>query len=173
MAKKVAPAYDIYLIRTSGIPLFAGCSQNDYCMARMGQHELQAGFLAAINAFSKEAFENEKIHTIFMDNIQINFLINENDGLIFAVIHEKDQDTNFIKKRLKDAYDVFINRYPEAKDETVVQMDQFSEIQNILKQLGLVENRLGNTLEMQFEEKVRHSRKRRLFNWVKGLMSAS
>ncbi|RMG30416.1 MAG: hypothetical protein D6732_16310 [Methanobacteriota archaeon] len=173
MGKKEIQAYDIYLIRTSGIPLFAGCTQSDYCMSHLQQHELQAGFLAAINAFSKEAFEDEKIHTIYMDNIQINFIVNEEDGLIFAVLHDINADTDFIKRRLKDAYDIFISRFPEAKDENHLDVSQFEEVTHILRQLGLVGNKLGNTLEMQLIEKRKQSKRGRLMGWIRGIISPS
>lgn len=173
MTKEQLQAYDIYLIRTSGIPLFAGCTQSDYCMTHMQQHELQAGFLAAINAFSKEAFEDEKIHTIYMDNIQINFIVNENDGLIFAVLHDINADTEFIKRRLKDAYDIFTARFPEAKDESNLDVSRFEEVTHILRQLGLVGDTLGNTLEMQKMPEKKESKRGRLMGWIRGIISPS
>ncbi len=173
MGKTELQAYDIYLIRTSGIPLFAGCTQSDYCMTHMQQHELQAGFLAAINAFSKEAFEDEKIHTIYMDNIQINFIVDEKDGLIFAVLHDINADTEFIKRRLKDAYEIFVSRFPEAKDESHLDVGRFEEVTHILHQLGLVGNKLGNTLDMQKLPQKKESKKARLMGWIRGIINPS
>ena len=49
--------YDIYIVETSGIPIFAGCTATDYCKLHMDQHELQSGFLATMYNFSKETFK--------------------------------------------------------------------------------------------------------------------
>ena len=63
-------AYDVYVLKTSGVPLVSGCTGSKYCMEHAGQHELQSGFLAALNSFSQEAFDNENIRVLEMENIQ-------------------------------------------------------------------------------------------------------
>ena len=61
---------DIFLLQTSGIPLFAKCIGGDYCKMHPN-HSLQTGFLAAMYNFSKESIENKIVTRGAMGDIHV------------------------------------------------------------------------------------------------------
>ncbi|MCE7734185.1 MAG: hypothetical protein GPJ54_04845 [Candidatus Heimdallarchaeota archaeon] len=158
--------YDVYVIKTSGIPLVSGCTATDYCMGHMGQHELQSGFLAALNSFSQEAFNNEKMRSLEMDNIQLNFKVNNEKELIFATVNPITANKEEIQKKLTKGMDQFIKKFGDKLDSDITTQLMFDEFRPILEDLGLIGDKLMSTAEAQNAE---NSKKSRLLRWIKKL----
>ncbi|MCY3414333.1 MAG: hypothetical protein INQ03_21990 [Candidatus Heimdallarchaeota archaeon] len=145
-------AYDLILMKSSGIPIYAGCTGSDYCMKHLGQHQLQTAFLSALYSFSQEAFDEEVLTKIDFSNIQLNFEIEHSKQLLFVGFHPKEVDSKQIQKLLQEALVRFNKRFPgEISD--IVQPDDFLEFSKDLRELGLVSNQISSFYSMQDEEK--------------------
>lgn len=158
--------YDVYVIKSSGIPLVSGCTGTDYCMQNMGQHDLQSGFLAALNSFSQEAFNNEKMRSLEMENIQLNFKVDNDKELIFATVNPIHADKDDIHSKLNSGMDKFIEHYGDRLESDITTQLLFDEFKPILVELGIVEDKLMSTAEAQKES---NSKKSKLLKWIKSL----
>lgn len=158
--------YDVYVVKTSGIPLVSGCTATDYCMDHIGQHKLQSGFLAALNAFSQEAFNNEKMRSLEMDNSQLNFKVNNEKELIFATVNPITANKEEIQKKLTKGMNQFIKKFGDRLDASITTQLMFDEFRPILEELGLIGDKLMSTAKAQNAE---DSKKSKLLKWIRNL----
>ncbi len=160
--------YDILLIRTNGLPIFAGCTGSDYCMMHMEQHELQSGLIAALYSFSKEAFNDNTMEAVLFDKIELNFEVDEDRGLILAFIHPPGIDMDHIKEQLKQGMDIFIKHYNDRIKEYIIEEELFEQYAKDLRKLKIIEGKLKDTYNMQVNpNKAPIKSKRSIFGWLK------
>ena len=142
--------YDLYVLKSYGIPIFAGCTGSDYCKGHHKQHELHVGFFSAIYSFSKESFVDTTIHSIIFDKIQINFEIDEETNIIIIFEHPCFVETDLIRNYLTKAMNIFLENYIEQLTDGVIRNDLFKQYQQDLQRIGVLPNRkLHDTSEMQ------------------------
>ncbi len=166
--------YDLYVIKSSGIPLFAGCTQSDYCKLHMDQHELQAGFIAALYSFSKETFTTSRLKTILYDDIQLNFKVDEDKGLIFVFVHPVDADRAKITQLLEKAHHRFIERYRDVLSDDLVNDELFRSFLQDLREIGVVKDEnLASTKMMQLPQDHHAKKKPTLWSWIKSRLSST
>ncbi len=165
---KTPLVYDVYVLKTSGIPLVSGCTETEYCIAHMDQHELQSGFLAALNSFSQEAFDNENIRTLEMENIQLNFKVNKDKELIFAAISPISINREDLHLKLAEGMDKFIEKFGDHLQKLIAPQLMFEDFKPILKEIGIIEEKFRSSYKAQ---KVENSKKTRLLKWINSLKS--
>ena len=156
--------YDIYILKTSGIPLFAGCTATDYCMRHMDQHELQSGFLAAIHSFSKETFTEENLRQILYNDIKISF--KSNDEIIMAFVHPIDYKNKKIEKDLEKAWKRFHEKYRDSINESLIEEKFFDDFREDLRDLGIIPDKIVSVKEAQYEREQNRSIRKRLIQWL-------
>ncbi len=171
-AQKSSSVYDIYVIKTSGVPLFAGCTGSDYCKLHLDQHELQSGFIAAIYSFSREVFKTSDIKTILYEDIQLNFKTDEEHGLIFVFVHPISAPQETIKMQLEAAYRRFVERYRDYLAEDIIDEEIFESFQKDLNTLGITPHeQLMSVKEMQKLQKGMEKKKPNLWTWLRSKIS--
>ena len=116
MAGDEEDAYDIYLLRLSGVPIFAGCTGSDYCTEHMNNHELHSAFLSAIYSFSKEVSVGNPLKSIVFDTIQINIKVDEPNDLMIAVVHPRGVEPDKIRQQIDAAHDLFLEKYKKKME---------------------------------------------------------
>ncbi len=166
--------YDIYVIKKSGLPLFAGCTQSDYCKLHMDQHELQAGFMAALYSFSKETFTSSELKTILYDDIQLNFKVNDEKGLIFVFVHPVDADREIIYQMLEKTRSRFVDRYKAVLDDDLINEEIFESFRQDLLDIGIMKDEnLTSTKMMQLPRDELKTKKPTLWQWLKSKLAWS
>ncbi len=133
----VPTIFDIYILKTSGIPLMTGCTMTDFCKARMKHHELQSGFFGALFSFSQELFADEHIQSIIFENFQINFLIDPFTEIMFIVVHPITAHVETIQRKLLEVKNAFLKRFPDIHQQKVVNQVIFDQFLPILKSINI------------------------------------
>ena len=64
-------ADDVFVLQTSGIPLFARCFGGEFCKLHP-EHALQTGFLAAMYSFSQESFGQTDLKSVVFKDIRLD-----------------------------------------------------------------------------------------------------
>ncbi len=157
-------AYDVFVLRTSGLPLLAGCTGTEYCKMHRDNHELQAGFLSALHAFSKEAFSTETLTKIDLSEIQLNFKYDPIKEILFIAFHSIDQQSDRIQKQLDNAVIKFQKRYPHELPN-YIKRGEYDDFKDDLMKIGLIHDQLNSILDVQ-----ENSKKERLANWIKSIL---
>jgi hypothetical protein len=119
MARDQDDAYDIYLLRLSGVPIFAGCTGSDYCTEHMNNHELQSAFLSAIYSFSKGISAGNPLRSVVFQTMQINIKVDEPNDLMIAVVHSKEVEPDKIREQIDAAHKLFLEKYKRKMDSSV------------------------------------------------------
>ena len=101
-----------------------------------------------------------------MDNIQLNFKVNEEKELIFATVNPITADKKEIQQKLGKGMDKFIKKFGDRLDAEIATQLMFDEFKPILKELGLIGEKLMSTADAQIEE---NSKKSKLLKWIKNL----
>ena len=142
--------YDIYIIRTYGVPIFTGCTRSDYCQHHPEQHELHAGFFSAMHSFAKNSFNENKMNSIFFDKIQVNIKTDEEQQVMIIFIHPIGVSKKIIDEYLEETATLFTTKYYPRIEEGKVQQDLFEEFKTDLKARGIIPNReMKNTFKIQ------------------------
>ncbi|MHA2502541.1 MAG: hypothetical protein ACXAE3_06720 [Candidatus Kariarchaeaceae archaeon] len=139
--------YDIYVIKTSGIPLFAGCTGSEYCQSNMSGHELVSGYFSALHAFSEEAYQDQELQTMLFGEIAINFWIDREHELIFIFVHNRHAETPDIRKHLELGHSIFLERYGHHLDDDLVKLSLFEDFQQHLRVAGIIPHEMEDTGE--------------------------
>ena len=138
MTKIKNAIYDIYLMNLSGISIFSGCTGTEYCKVHKGQHELHTGFFSAIHSFSKEAFLESKMESMDMGNVQLNFKIDYERGIMLVLVSPSDGKKKKIKKQLEDIMETYLTGYADKVKQNSMNEELFKAIMQELNQRGIL-----------------------------------
>lgn len=137
------PIYDMYVLDTSGIPIFAGCTTSDYCMAHADQHPLHTGFMSAIQSFGKEVFSGNLQQLTFPD-IKLNF--KTMGDFTFVMVNPDTVDDDLVRDKLNQALDVFKDKYENRVEVFRVSEELQYEFNDDMYKIGLLpKDRLQST----------------------------
>ena len=135
-------ADDIFIFKTSGIPLFGKCFGGDYCK-RHPDHSLHTGFLAAIYSFSQESF-GEEIQSVIFNEIKLDFKIDDEKEIILVFANPLNLGTEIIKTQLNQAMKRFLEKFGD-KIGDIIREGQFQNFEKDLIELNVVSNpSMGN-----------------------------
>jgi hypothetical protein len=140
MAGDQDDAYDIYILRLSGVPIFAGCTGSDYCTEHTENHETHSAFLSAIYSFSKALSARNPLKSIILDTIQINIKVDELNDLMIALVHPKEVKLEKIRQQMDAAHDLFLEKYKKRieKDDSFNDEQIFREFEKDLKDRKII-----------------------------------
>ncbi len=142
-------AYDLYLIKTSGVPIFAGCCASAYCIDNPKEHMLHSGLLIALYSYSKQSFVHSTLKTITFDDRQINFNIDEEKGVMIVMIHPYHVEQFEIQTQLDKAYAVFLNDFEHLLKEDVYDESLFEQYKAELLKIGIIPEDIHSILDAQ------------------------
>ena len=148
-------AYDVYLFKTSGLPLLAGCTGSDYCMNHLPNHELHTAFMAALQSFSRESFSDNTVQTVMMQDFQLNMIMNPNNDLIFGAVHSSSLDTNKIRELIKKGSDLFTKKYEKQLVNDILPQNTFDEFTEELLKLELIPITKANSILPDLDKEAR------------------
>jgi hypothetical protein len=133
-------AYDIYLLRLSGVPIFAGCTGSDYCTEHINNHEMHGAFLSAIYTFSKGVSTGTTLKSIVLDTIQINIKVDEPNDLMIALVHPKEVDAGKIRLQMEAAHDLFLRKYKTRfeQGDSINEEQVFREFERDLREEKII-----------------------------------
>lgn len=135
--------YDLYVMNNSGLPVFAGCTVSDYCMAHTDQHPLHTGFIAALLSFGKEVFSGELEHLKF-PNIKVNMRSAGEYTIVF--VNPVKADDDLIQVKLDEVTTLFKEKYEKQLNEAYVTQKQYDDFVEDAIDLGLIpKDRLQST----------------------------
>ena len=158
--------YDIYILRTTGLPILAGCTTSEYCKTHMKQHELQSGFLSAIHAFSRETFTDSQLYQMRYDDIQLSFKID--DRVILAMVHSIQSQNSIILNQLNQTWALFHDKYGQYIDSLGVPEKLFEDIRHDLEETGVITTPFMSTFDQQLIDEQKHkSYRAKLLLWQK------
>jgi hypothetical protein len=155
-------ADDIFVLQTSGIPLFAKCFGGNYCKLHP-DHSLQTGFLAAMYSFSKESFGQTELKSVIFKDIKLDFKINKEKEVILVFVNPLEEAN--VETQLDKALSLFIEKYG-AKLGPIIHEDTFKGFEQ-----DLIENRIVTREAMgdiKVEDKQKSLWKRLLSRFKKG-----
>lgn len=139
-------AYDVYLFKTNGLPLLAGCTGSDYCMNHLPNHELHTAFMAALQSFSRESFSDNTVQTVMMQDFQLNMVLNPKNELIFGAVHSSGLDTNKIRELITKGSDLFIKKYEKELVHDILPQQTFDKFTEELLKLELIPETKANSI---------------------------
>lgn len=135
--------YDLYVMNNSGLPVFAGCTVSDYCMAHTDQHPLHTGFIAALLSFGKEVFSGELEHLKF-PHINVNMRSVGEYTIVF--VNPENADAALIQDKLDEVATLFKDKYEKQLNEAYVTQKQYDDFVQDAIDLGLIpKDRLQST----------------------------
>ena len=127
-------ADDVFVLQTSGVPLFAKCYGGNYCKLHP-DHALQTGFLAAMYSFAEESFGQDELKSVVFNEIRLDFKIDREKEII--MVFANPLGTEKVEERLNHAMKVFLEKFG-SKIGAIVQEDTFQEFQSDLLDLNIV-----------------------------------
>lgn len=130
-------ADDVFILQTSGIPLFSKCYGGDYCKLHP-DHVLQTGFLAAMYSFAEESFGQDELKSVVFNDIRLDFKIDKLKEII--MVFANPLGTEKIEERLNQAMDIFLEKYG-SKLGLAAQEGRFDEFENDLLNLNVVRSK--------------------------------
>ena len=149
--------YDMYVMNNSGLPVFAGCTVSDYCMAHTDQHPLHTGFIAALLSFGKEVFSGELEHLKF-PNINVNMRSVGEHTIVF--VNPEYADAALIQDKLDKVATLFKDKYEKQLTEGYVTQKQFEDFTQDAIDLGLIpEDRLQSSKDYFITDKGESAKK--------------
>ncbi|MHA2365540.1 MAG: hypothetical protein ACXAC7_16405 [Candidatus Hodarchaeales archaeon] len=155
--------YDIHILKTTGIPLFAGCTVTEYCKHHKDQHILQSGFIAAIHAFSRESFSKSVLRKLIYNDVKVSF--KSDHEMIMVFVHPFDHD---VQDDLNRAWDRFKEKFKEELKSQVVNKMIFDSFEDELRELGIVTDELHSIIPAQEIDEVKQKKTHpRLLKWLK------
>ncbi|UCG03830.1 MAG: hypothetical protein JSW11_07555 [Candidatus Heimdallarchaeota archaeon] len=134
-------ADDVFILQTSGVPLFAKCYGGDYCKLHP-DHALQTGFLAAMYSFAEESFGQDELKSVIFNDIRLDFKIDKEKEII--MVFANPLGTEMVEDRLNQAMIIFLEKYG-SKVGDIVKEDTFQEFEGDLLNLNIVRSQaMGN-----------------------------
>ena len=127
-------ADDVFILQTSGVPLFAKCYGGDYCKLHP-DHALQTGFLAAMYSFAEESFGQDELKSVVFNDIRLDFKIDKEKEVI--MVFANPLGTENVEARLDQAMKVFLEKYG-PKIGTIIRDDTFQGFESDLLDLEIV-----------------------------------
>jgi hypothetical protein len=102
---------DIFVLSTSGIPLYASCFGGDICSKRP-DHLLQSGFIVAMFSFAKE-FGQKSIIFVEFENGRMVFASRTIESFEFLVVFFTTNKPSIeeVKNLVTKSADLFLNNY--------------------------------------------------------------
>ncbi|MFW9903535.1 MAG: hypothetical protein ACFFFH_04320 [Candidatus Thorarchaeota archaeon] len=129
-------ADDVFILQTSGVPLFAKCYGGDYCKLHP-DHALQSGFLAAMYSFAEESFGQDELKSVVFNDIRLDFKIDKIKEII--MVFANPLGTKNVEDQLGQAMKVFLEKYG-SKIGLIIKEDTFREFESDLLDLNIVRN---------------------------------
>lgn len=127
--------YDMYVMNNSGLPVFAGCTVSDYCMAHSDQHPLHTGFIAALQSFGKEVFSGELQHLKF-PKVNVNMRAVGDHTIVF--VNPEYVDDALIQDKMDKVASLFKEKYEKNLNLGYVTQEQFDSFTQDAIDLGIV-----------------------------------
>jgi hypothetical protein len=129
---------DVYVFKSDGLPIVAGCTGTEYCQSHASNHELHTAFMAALQSFSKETFSENSVKTVAMDDFQLNMQPFLDNRYIFATVHTSGSNTDSIRKKVEKGIEVFVAKYGDVLQEKMLDQNKFNDFIYDLDNIGLV-----------------------------------
>lgn len=129
-------ADDVFILQTSGVPLFAKCYGGNYCKLHP-DHALQTGFLAAMYSFAEESFGQDELKSVVFNDIRLDFKIDKEKEVI--MVFANPLGTERIEDRLNQAMATFLEKYGSRIGD-IVKEDTFQEFEQDLLELNVVKS---------------------------------
>ncbi|MHA2203436.1 MAG: hypothetical protein ACW991_07080 [Candidatus Hodarchaeales archaeon] len=143
-------ADDVFILQTSGVPLFAKCYGGDYCKLHP-DHALQTGFLAAMYSFAEESFGQDELKSVVFNDIRLDFKIDREKEII--MVFANPLGTEKVEDRLNQAMNVFLEKYG-SRIGAIVKEDTFKEFEGDLLTLNIVRSKaMGDISPVMKKEK--------------------
>ncbi len=134
-------ADDVFILQTSGIPLFAKCYGGNYCKLHP-DHALQTGFLAAMYSFAEESFGQDELKSVVFNDIRLDFKIDKEKEII--MVFANPLGTENVGERLNQAMTTFLDKFG-SKIGDFIREDTFQEFEQDLLELNVVQRKaMGN-----------------------------
>ena len=127
-------ADDVFVLQTSGIPLFARCFGGDFCKLHP-EHALQTGFLAAMYSFSQESFGQTDLKSVVFNDIRLDFKIDKEKEVI--MVFANPIGTEKIDDQLNQSMKLFLEKYG-SKIGLIIKEDTFEGFEEDLLKLNVV-----------------------------------
>ena len=150
-------ADDVFILQTSGVPLFAKCYGGDYCKLHP-DHALQTGFLAAMYSFAEESFGQDELKSVVFNDIRLDFKIDKEKEII--MVFANPLGTEKVEDRLNQAMNIFLEKYG-SKIGVIVKEDTFQEFEGDLLDLNIVRSQAMGDISPKLK-------KESLWTWLKG-----
>lgn len=145
--------YDMYIIRTSGIPIFAGCAGLDFCKNNPSHHDMHSGLFSAIYMFSKEAFSSSDLRIIVYNNMQICFNIDIENDIMIIFIYPINLKRPIIRRHLDKAHQIFIENFLYLVKSQVIDEEAFKKFIELLICDGVIKDPMASIAKMQLNRK--------------------
>jgi hypothetical protein len=141
-------AYDIYVLRLSGVPIFAGCTGSDYCTEHVKNHETHSAFLSAIYSFSKGLSADNRLKSIVFDTIQINMRVDERNDLMIVLVHPKEVAPEKIRQQIEAAHDLFLEKYKRRfeRDASLSGEQIFKKFEKDLRERNILQRKFARSV---------------------------
>ena len=127
-------ADDVFILQTSGVPLFAKCYGGNYCKLHP-DHALQTGFLAAMYSFAEESFGQDELKSVVFNDIRLDFKIDKEKEII--MVFANPLGTEKVEERLNQAMKIFLEKYG-SEIGVIIKEDMFQEFESDLHDLDIV-----------------------------------
>jgi hypothetical protein len=140
-------ADDVFILQTSGIPLYGRCFGGDFCKLHP-DHALQTGFLAAMYSFSQESFGQKDLKSVIFRDIRLDFKIDREKEII--MVFTSPLRTKDVESQLNQAMKVFLDKYG-PKIGPIVKEDAFIDFEQDLLDLNIVRNQSMNDISKKLK----------------------
>jgi len=145
-------ADDVFVLKTSGIPLYAQCFGGDYCKLHP-DHALQSGFLAAMYSFSQESFGQTDLKSVVFNDIRLDFKIDRQKEVI--MVFASPLGTENVESELNQAMGIFLEKYG-ADLGLVIKEDSFQDFEKDLLELNIVNKLAMGPIPMKKRKSILH-----------------
>ncbi|MFX0087125.1 MAG: hypothetical protein ACFFAU_15860 [Candidatus Hodarchaeota archaeon] len=129
-------ADDVFILQTSGIPLYGKCFGGDFCKSHP-DHALQTGFLAAMYSFSQESFGQKDLKSVIFRDIRLDFKIDKEKEIIMVFVNPLG--TKDVESQLDLAMKIFLDKFG-SKIGPIVNEEFFNDFEQDLLDLNIVRN---------------------------------
>lgn len=143
-------ADDVFILQTSGIPLFARCYGGDFCKLHP-DHTLQTGFLAAMYSFSQESFGQTDLKSVVFKDIRLDFKIDRQKEVI--MVFANPLGTENVESKLNQAMNIFLDKYG-SKIGIVIKEDSFEGFEEDLLELNVVHQQAMGPIPMKRKKSI-------------------
>ncbi len=124
-------ADDIIILNASGIPYFAKCFGGKTC-TQVKDHTLLTGFIAAMASLTKEIGYEKLWRVIFTNRVKMAFRVDDSKKIIAVITATANERDKKLEGQLSKILNLFLEKYPEVVDESVVDLRKFNEFEKEL-----------------------------------------